>query len=83
MDKPAVSISLSSYGADLVRQRGQGSFIAILAAAGATRIEWREELLTFENPRTWPKRRRPRAWKACTPRRWNCGWPVNPDPIPS
>ncbi len=50
MNKPAVSISLSSYGADLVRQRGQGSFIAVLAAAGATRIEWREELLTFENP---------------------------------
>jgi hypothetical protein len=22
----------------------------VLAAAGATRIEWREELLTFENP---------------------------------
>jgi sugar phosphate isomerase/epimerase len=48
MNKPAVSISLSSYGADLVRQRGQGSFIEILAAAGATRIEWREELLTTE-----------------------------------
>lgn len=50
MNKPAVSISLSSYGADLVRQRGQGSFIEILAAAGATRIEWREELLTVEDP---------------------------------
>ncbi|MBK5355867.1 TIM barrel protein [Pseudomonas sp. TH41] len=50
MNKPAVSISLSSYGADLVRQRGQGSFIDILAAAGATRIEWREELLTVEDP---------------------------------
>ncbi|EJM84191.1 xylose isomerase-like enzyme [Pseudomonas sp. GM74] len=50
MNKPAVSISLSSYGADLVRQRGQGSFIEILAAAGATRIEWREELLTMEDP---------------------------------
>ncbi|WP_447765253.1 sugar phosphate isomerase/epimerase family protein [Pseudomonas reinekei] len=49
MKKPAVSISLSSYGADLVRQRGQGSFIDILAAAGATRIEWREELLTGED----------------------------------
>lgn len=49
MNKPAVSISLSSYGADLVRQRGQGSFIEILAAAGATRIEWREELLTDED----------------------------------
>ena len=50
MNKPAVSISLSSYGADLVRQRGQGSFIEVLAAAGATRIEWREELLTIEDP---------------------------------
>jgi sugar phosphate isomerase/epimerase len=50
MNKPAVSISLSSYGADLVRQRGQGSFIDILAAAGATHIEWREELLTDEHP---------------------------------
>jgi sugar phosphate isomerase/epimerase len=50
MNKPPVSISLSSYGADLVRQRGQGSFIDILAAAGATRIEWREELLTDEDP---------------------------------
>ena len=50
MNKPAVSISLSSYGADLVRQHGQGSFIDVLAAAGATRIEWREELLTDENP---------------------------------
>ena len=50
MNKPPVSISLSSYGADLVRQRGQGSFIDVLAAAGATRIEWREELLTDENP---------------------------------
>ncbi len=50
MNKPPVSISLSSYGADLVRQRGQGNFIDILAAAGATQIEWREELLTDENP---------------------------------
>lgn len=50
MNKPPVSISLSSYGADLVRERGQGSFINLLAAAGATRIEWREELLTVEDP---------------------------------
>ena len=50
MNKPPVAISLSSYGADLVRQRGQGSFIELLAAAGATRIEWREELLTTEDP---------------------------------
>ncbi|QKV64677.1 AP endonuclease [Pseudomonas sp. 43A] len=50
MNKPAVSISLSSYGAELVRQRGQASFIDVLAAAGANRIEWREELLTREDP---------------------------------
>jgi len=50
MNKPAVSISLSSYGAELVRQRGQDSFIDVLAAAGANRIEWREELLTREDP---------------------------------
>lgn len=50
MNKPDVSISLSSYGADFVRQRGQGSFIEILAATDATCIEWREELLTDENP---------------------------------
>ncbi len=50
MNKPAISISLSSYGADLVRRRGQGSFIEVLATAGAHRIEWREELLTNEVP---------------------------------
>lgn len=50
MNKPPVSISLSSYGADLVRQRGQGSFIELLAAAGAHCIEWREELLRIEDP---------------------------------
>lgn len=50
MHKPPVSISLSSYGADLVRQRGQGSFVDILYAAGAHCIEWREELLTTEDP---------------------------------
>ncbi|VEF10955.1 xylose isomerase-like TIM barrel domain-containing protein [Pseudomonas fluorescens] len=50
MNIPAVSISLSSYGAELVRLRGQGSFIDVLAAAGASRIEWREELLTCEDP---------------------------------
>ena len=48
MNNPPISISLSSYGADLVRERGQGSFIELLAAAGASRIEWREELLTTE-----------------------------------
>jgi sugar phosphate isomerase/epimerase len=50
MNKPDVSISLSSYGAELVRQRGQDAFIDVLAAAGANRIEWREELLTREYP---------------------------------
>ncbi|MFO2463566.1 TIM barrel protein [Pseudomonas sp. 15FMM2] len=50
MHKYPVSISLSSYGADLIRQRGQLSFAALLAAAGARRIEWREELLTSEQP---------------------------------
>lgn len=50
MHTPPVSISLSSYGADLVRQHGQGNFIELLAAAGASRIEWREELLTTEQP---------------------------------
>ncbi|MFI8740937.1 TIM barrel protein [Stutzerimonas zhaodongensis] len=49
MHKPPVSISLSSYGADLVRACGQGSFVDLLADAGASRIEWREELLTTEN----------------------------------
>lgn len=39
-----VSISLGSYGADLVRQRGQANFIALLAEAGASHIELREEL---------------------------------------
>ena len=52
MHKYPVSISLSSYGADLVRQQGQLSFVALLSAAGAQRIEWREELLTDEHPAT-------------------------------
>lgn len=50
MYKYPVSISLSSYGADLVRQQGQLSFVELLKAAGAQRIEWREELLTTEHP---------------------------------
>lgn len=50
MHKYPVSISLSSYGADLVRERGQLSFVDLLVAAGASRIEWREELLTDEDP---------------------------------
>jgi len=39
-----VSISLSSFGADAVRQRGQAAYLALLAEAGASRVEWREEL---------------------------------------
>jgi sugar phosphate isomerase/epimerase len=50
MHKYPVSISLSSYGADLVRTLGQLSFVELLSAAGAQRIEWREELLTTEQP---------------------------------
>ncbi|AZF57955.1 sugar phosphate isomerase/epimerase [Pseudomonas sp. R11-23-07] len=52
MHEYPVSISLSSYGAELVRQQGQLSFVALLHAAGARRIEWREELLTTEPPGT-------------------------------
>ena len=39
-----VSISLSSYGADLVRERGQAGFIDLLADANVSTIELREEL---------------------------------------
>ncbi|PYB78089.1 AP endonuclease [Pseudomonas sp. LB-090624] len=39
-----VSISLSSYGADFVRQRGQEQFLDLLAAAGVSWVELREEL---------------------------------------
>lgn len=48
MTLPQVSISLSSYGADLVRSRGQASFLPLLAMAGANRVELREEL--FSSP---------------------------------
>ncbi|MCD5993160.1 AP endonuclease [Pseudomonas sp. CDFA 602] len=44
-----VSISLSSFGADLVRQRGQAAFVPLLAACNVARIELREELLTDED----------------------------------
>lgn len=44
-----VSISLSSFGADLVRQRGQAAFIPLLAQCGVSRIELREELFTHED----------------------------------
>ncbi|WP_409286106.1 sugar phosphate isomerase/epimerase family protein [Pseudomonas protegens] len=50
MQRSPVSISLSSYGADLVREHGQAHFIPLVAAAGASCIEWREELLSDENP---------------------------------
>ncbi|WP_268796517.1 sugar phosphate isomerase/epimerase family protein [Pseudomonas huanghezhanensis] len=49
MHKYPVSISLSSFGADLVRQRGQASFIPLLVEAGVKRIELREELFTHED----------------------------------
>jgi sugar phosphate isomerase/epimerase len=39
-----VSISLGSYGADTVRRQGQASFVPLLAAAGVSYIELREEL---------------------------------------
>lgn len=41
-----VSISLSSYGAELVRRHGQARFLDLVAAAGATRVELREELFS-------------------------------------
>ncbi|MBC7211215.1 MAG: AP endonuclease [Pseudomonas sp.] len=44
MQTPIVSISLSSFGADVVRRLGQASYLPLLAAAGARRVEWREEL---------------------------------------
>ena len=50
MQRSPVSISLSSYGADLVREHGQAHFIPLVAAAGASCIEWREELLSDEDP---------------------------------
>ncbi|WP_085720318.1 MULTISPECIES: TIM barrel protein [unclassified Pseudomonas] len=46
MHSNPVSISLSSFGADFVRQRGQQQFLDLLAAAGVTRVELREELFT-------------------------------------
>ncbi|GAB3382688.1 sugar phosphate isomerase/epimerase family protein [Azotobacter armeniacus] len=47
-----VSVSLSSYGASLVRERGQASFLPLLAKAGAARAELREELFaTPPDPR--------------------------------
>lgn len=49
MNRFPVAISLGAYGADYVRQIGQASFIPVLAAAGVTRIEVREELLVGED----------------------------------
>lgn len=46
MNRFPVAISLGAYGADFVRERGQASFIPLLADAGVTRIELREELFT-------------------------------------
>lgn len=44
MTRYPVSISLSSYGAECVREHGQAGFVDLLADAGATHIELREEL---------------------------------------
>ena len=41
-----VSISLSSFGADAVLERGQVVYIPLVAVSGASRVEWREELFT-------------------------------------
>ncbi|AXO89228.1 AP endonuclease [Pseudomonas parafulva] len=46
MQPNPVSISLSSYGADQVRERGQVAFLDVLANAGVDRVELREELFT-------------------------------------
>ncbi|WP_407309370.1 sugar phosphate isomerase/epimerase family protein [Pseudomonas sp. nanlin1] len=44
MNLSPVSISLSSYGADLVSRLGQAHFAPLLQQAGATHLELREEL---------------------------------------
>jgi hypothetical protein len=49
MNQYPVAISLGAFGADLVRERGQASFIPLLGEAGVTRIEVREELLVDED----------------------------------
>jgi sugar phosphate isomerase/epimerase len=49
MNVNPVSISLSSFGADIVRQQGQAAFVDVVAASGASRIELREELMTHES----------------------------------
>jgi sugar phosphate isomerase/epimerase len=49
MNQYPVAISLGAFGADLVREQGQASFIPLLGEAGVTRIEVREELLVDED----------------------------------
>ena len=46
MQANPVSISLSSYGADFVRQRGQEQFLDLLAAGPAGACEVRDFLTT-------------------------------------
>lgn len=46
MNRFPVAISLGAFGADVVRERGQASFIPLLVEAGVTRMELREELFT-------------------------------------
>lgn len=48
MNRFPVAISLGAFGADLVRERGQASFIPLLVEAGVSRIELREELFVGE-----------------------------------
>ena len=46
MTRSPVAISLGAFGAHRVCEQGQASFIPLLVAAGANRIELREELFT-------------------------------------
>lgn len=46
MQHAPVVVTTSAYGADLVRARGQGHFVPIVAGAGASGIEIRRELFT-------------------------------------
>ncbi|WXL24880.1 AP endonuclease [Ectopseudomonas mendocina] len=46
MQSHPVSISLSSFGADAVLERGQVVYIPLVAVSGASRVEWREELFS-------------------------------------
>lgn len=46
MTRSPVAISLGAFGAQRVREQGQASFVPLLVAAGASRIELREELFT-------------------------------------